>query len=64
MFVMAARLGDGLTSLLGRRMPLNSEVIGKLLASECYSPARIWDEAGWRASVPLLQGLRRTLEGS
>lgn len=54
---MAAQLGDGLGRLSGRRMPFDSEVLDRLLESAWYSPARIEQELGWEAQVPLKDGL-------
>ncbi len=54
---MAAQLGDGLGRLSGRRMPFDSEVLDRLLESAWYSPARIEQELGWEARVPLKDGL-------
>jgi len=59
-----ARVGDGLGALLGRPMPLNSEVIERLLGSAWYSPARIERELGWRARVGLVEGVREMLSSS
>ena len=59
----AARLGDGVEALLSRRVPLDSEALGRLLGSACYSPARIERELGWRARVGLDEGLREMLGG-
>jgi nucleoside-diphosphate-sugar epimerase len=56
-----ARLGDLIASLSGRRMPLDSEALDRLLGSACYSPARIEAELGWRAEVGLVDGLREML---
>lgn len=56
-----ARLGDLIASLSGRRMPLDSEALDRLLGSACYSPARIEAELGWRAEVGLMDGLREML---
>jgi len=53
----AARIGDGVEALTGHRMPVDSEVIGRLLESAWYSPARIEKELGWRAQVSLAAGL-------
>ncbi len=57
-------LGDGVGRLTGRAFPLNSEVVARLLGSECYSPARIEAELGWKARIGLLDGLREMLVGS
>ena len=59
----AARLGDGVERLLSRRVPLDSEALGRLLGPACYSPARIERELGWRARVGLAEGLREMLGG-
>lgn len=58
----AAQLGDGLEILLRRRMPLDSEVLDRLLGSAWYSPARIERELGWRAEVSLVDGLSEMLQ--
>ena len=42
-------------------MQLDSEVVERLLGSAWYSPARIEQELGWRAQVPLAEGLREML---
>lgn len=52
-------LGDGLGRVLRRTLPLNSEVIARLLDSACYSPARIERELGWKACVSLADGLQQ-----
>lgn len=54
-------LGDELGCLTGRAFPLNSEVVARLLGSECYSPARIEAELGWKARIGLVDGLREML---
>lgn len=54
-------LGDGLGKLAGRTLPLNSEVMERLLGSACYSPARIERELGWRADISLDEGVREML---
>lgn len=57
----AGRLGDGLGALLRQPLPLNSEVVSRLLDSACYSPARMGRELGWQAKVGLTAGLREML---
>ena len=54
-------LGDVVGELLNRPLPVNSEVIDRLLGSACYSPARIERELGWRANVGLAAGVREML---
>jgi nucleoside-diphosphate-sugar epimerase len=56
-----ARVGDWLEKLAGRRLPLDSEVVDRLLNSAWYSPARIERELGWRAQVSLIDGLSEML---
>lgn len=58
---VAARLGDGMEKLANRRLPLDSEVVDRLLNSAWYSPARIERELGWRAQVSLKDGLSEML---
>jgi UDP-glucose 4-epimerase len=55
------RLGDGVENLLRRPLPLNSEVVDRLLGSACYSPAKIERELGWRAQIGLAEGVREML---
>lgn len=64
LLLAAARCGDLLQALSGRRVPLDSEALGRLLDSACYSPQRIDRELGWRASVKLEDGLREMLHGA
>lgn len=58
---LVAKLGDGVENLAGRRLPLDSEVVDRLLKSAWYSPARIERELGWRARVSLMDGLSEML---
>lgn len=55
------RLGDGVGKFTGRPLPLNSEVVERLLGSACYTPARIERELGWRARIGLEEGVREML---
>ncbi len=64
LLLTAARCGDLLQALTGCRVPLDSEALGRLLDSACYSPQRIDRELGWRASVSLEAGLREMLHGA
>ena len=57
----AGHLGDGVETLLRRRLPLDSEVLDRLLGSAWYSPARIELELGWRARISLTEGLAEML---
>jgi UDP-glucose 4-epimerase len=52
---------DGVEVLAKRRMPLDTEVLDRLLGSAWYSPARIERELGWRARVSLAEGLAEML---
>jgi UDP-glucose 4-epimerase len=54
-------VGDISSSLARRTLPLNSNLIDRLLGSACYSPARIERELGWRAQIGLVEGLREML---
>lgn len=56
-----AKVGDWLEKLVDRRLPLDSEVVDRLLNSAWYSPARIERELGWRAQVSLVDGLSEML---
>ena len=55
------RVGDMVGAISGRTSPLTSEVVSRLLESECYSPARIENELGWRAAIDLRTGLKEML---
>lgn len=58
---LAGKVGDGVQRLAHRRMPLDSEVVDRLLGSAWYSPARIERELGWSARMTLVDGLREML---
>lgn len=55
---LAADVGEWLGRVTGRRMPIDGEILSRLLGSACYSPARIERELGWRAQLGLDAGLR------
>lgn len=57
----AGASGDTLGRWLNRTLPLNSEMIARLLDSACYSSVRIERELGWRARIVLTTGLREML---
>lgn len=57
LLVFAAHAGDYLEKWMRRRLPIDSEVLERLLGSAWYSPARIDQELGWRAQVSLAEGL-------
>lgn len=59
---LAAGLGDGLEAMLRQRLPLNTEVVERLLGSAWYSAACIERELGWRARVSLTDGLSEMLK--
>lgn len=56
-------LGDGVEAVLRRRLPVDSEVIERLLGSAWYSPACIERELGWSARVSLEDGLAEMTAG-
>lgn len=58
---LAGHVGDGLQEVMHRRMPLDSEVVARLLGSAWYSPARIERELGWQARTSLAEGLKEML---
>jgi UDP-glucose 4-epimerase len=58
---LGGKIGDIAGNLLRRPMPINSEVVSRLLDSECYSPELIERELGWRAKVDLMSGLQEML---
>jgi len=53
----AAVMGDGAGRCLGRRMPFDSEALGKLTGSAWYSSARIERELGFRPAHTLADAL-------
>lgn len=55
------RIGDTAETLVHKPMPVNSEIVARLLDSSCYSPARIERELGWRAKVSLCNGVEEML---
>lgn len=55
--------GDLLGRWAGRRLPLDSEVVARLLGPECYDPAAIQRELGWAARVSLVDGLAGLVKG-
>jgi len=55
---LAGRCGDLFERVSTRRLPLDSEVVSRLLDSAWYSPARIECELGWRPRICLTTGLR------
>lgn len=57
----AGRWGDRTQAVLGRSLPVNSEVADRLLGSAWYSPALIECELGWRAQFTLAEGIREML---
>jgi len=54
----AARCGDRLETIFKRRLPLDSEVLDRLLGSAWYSSSRIEKELGWKAKISVEEGLR------
>lgn len=54
---IAAKLGDGIGSIMRREFPLNSETIEKLIGSACYSPEKIRRELGFRPTHTLIDAL-------
>lgn len=58
---LAGHAGDLVERVTRRRLPLDGEVVDRLLDSACYSPTRIERELGWRARVSLAEGLKEML---
>ncbi len=57
----AARLGDAIGGLRGRRFVFDREVLSRLLDSACYSGELIGRELNWHARYGLAQGLKEML---
>ena len=55
---MAGRVGDTAGALVGRRMPLDSQAVSRLLDSACYSSKKLIRELGWQPRIDLRNGLR------
>jgi nucleoside-diphosphate-sugar epimerase len=55
------QLGDWMQRILKRSLPLNSDVISKLIDSECYSAEPLKQELGWSTSINLTEGIREML---
>lgn len=60
----AGRGGDVLQKVLRRRLPIDSEVMDRLLGSAWYSPACLQRELGWTAKISLKDGLAETVGDS
>jgi UDP-glucose 4-epimerase len=54
-------LGDWCGFATRRSCPIRSELVGRLLQAECYSPARIEQQLGWEAKTSLDKGLDEML---
>lgn len=48
-FNLLSLMGDFAEKMSGKAMPVNSEVVRKMFASECYSSEKIQRELGWLA---------------
>lgn len=59
---LGAMFGDIIGRVNGRRMPLNSEVLGSLLGSAWYSSEKIHHELGYHAQHALETGLPEMVE--
>lgn len=54
----AARIGDYFPDHFGMGKIISREIISRLLDTECYCPASIHRDLGWRAGINLEAGLR------
>lgn len=63
LFLGAAKIGDGLGRLLGRRMPLDSDALAKLSGSAAYSSEKITRLLGYVPAWPLQRGLAQMAHG-
>jgi nucleoside-diphosphate-sugar epimerase len=61
-YVAAAKLGDVLGRVAGRRMPLDTQALAKLSGSAAFSNARIVAQLGFRPQHTLSDGIRSILE--
>jgi nucleoside-diphosphate-sugar epimerase len=55
-------IGDQIQPFLKSGFPINSEVLAKLLNTECYSAVPIKQELGWSACINLTEGIREMLD--
>ncbi len=53
--------GDILGKVLGRTMPITTEIVERLLGSACFLPTCIEQELGWQAQIELESGLQEML---
>ncbi len=60
---LAGRAGDVAGRLVRRRLPIDSQIVERLLGPEAYSAAALESDLGWCARVSLETGLRGLLEG-
>lgn len=60
----AGRVGDFVSILVRRRLPMSTEAVRRLLDDESYSAAAIRRDVGWESSVNLADGLRESLFGT
>ena len=61
LLALGAAGGDMIGQLMRRRMPLNSEVLDRLLKSAWYSSELVRRQVGWAPKVTLQAGLREML---
>lgn len=54
---LLGKVGDAFSRLFGRRIPLDSQVVSRLLDSACYRSDRLRTELGWAARYDLRSGL-------
>ncbi len=59
MWKFAAFSGDIIEKVVRRRMPMNSDVLQKLLGSAFYSAKQLEHELGWKAKQNLLDVLKQ-----
>ena len=60
-FRQLGEVGECFGKLLGRRLPINKEIVQRLLDSACYDGSRIQADIGWRPVVHLKDGLQEML---
>ncbi len=58
----AGRWGDSIERIVGQRVPVDGEVVSRLLDSACYFPTALMTELGWTPRVDIAAGIRDLVE--
>ena len=61
-FTAGGKIGDYFSEKFGLPFPITTEMVERLLNSECYSSAKFFHAVGWQSKVNLLNGLREMID--